>query len=454
QHRPVGVLRPARRAPCRASRGDGAGLVFHLRPGGLRPRSDRGRRRADARVLRPGHPDLPLLLRDLREARQRGGGARARVFLRPRLHHRGGADPGLRRRPAHGACWLHRLEPGARRIPGPISHAGRLRRGPRFDFFLDHLFIEDLHRPRDQGGGAGRAGAAPDGGEPGRHQAVGVRHRHRRERARRRDADHRRPGGAGHGPGLYRTHVLRRGARGARQHDRHARRRPDPRHRRVDRADDARRVLGACGRLRPSPRGARHPAARAVRQMKYSLGAAALLVIAFVTAVSGVNEYFFYAAFVVLQFMVLATAWNILGGYAGYVNFGTAAFFAIGSYTAVVLFKWLGAPLAVQIVAAAAVGGLLGFGVGLLTLRLRGIFFAIATVAIIFIMETMMMNWRYVGGATGLQLLRPDVLQPFASYTRMLFFVMALLAVIAVSVARYVQVSWIGRGLRAIRDSE
>jgi len=189
--------------------------------------------------------------------------------------------------------------------------------------------------------------------------------------------------------------------------------------------------------------------------MKYWVGAAAVLVIALFAALSGaVNEYFFYAAFVVLQFMVLATAWNILGGYAGYVNFGTAAFFAIGSYTAVVLFKWLGAPLAVQIAAAAAVSGLLGFGVGLLTLRLRGIFFAIATVAIIFIMETMMMNWRYVGGATGLQLLRPDVLQPFASYTRMLFFVMAVLAVIAVSVARYVQISWIGRGLRAIRDSE
>ena len=188
--------------------------------------------------------------------------------------------------------------------------------------------------------------------------------------------------------------------------------------------------------------------------MKYWIGAAAVLVVAFLTAISGINEYFFYAAFVVLQFMVLATAWNILGGYAGYVNFGTAAFFAIGSYTGVVLFKWLNAPLAVQIVAAAAVSGLLGFGVGLLTLRLRGIFFAIATVAIIFIMETMMINWRYVGGATGLQILRPDVLPPFASYTRMLFAVMALLAVIAVSVARYVQVSWIGRGLRAIRDSE
>jgi branched-chain amino acid transport system permease protein len=175
---------------------------------------------------------------------------------------------------------------------------------------------------------------------------------------------------------------------------------------------------------------------------------------ALAAALSPVNEYFFYAAYIVLTFVVLATAWNILGGYAGYVNFGTGAFFGLGSYSAVVLFKALSAPLAVQIVAAAAVGAALGFGVGIMTLRLRGIFFAIATVAILFIMETLMVNWRYVGGATGLQLLRPDVIAPFSSYTRMLFVVMALLAVISVSIARYVQVSWIGRGLRAIRDSE
>jgi branched-chain amino acid transport system permease protein len=188
--------------------------------------------------------------------------------------------------------------------------------------------------------------------------------------------------------------------------------------------------------------------------MTYWIGAGLLCLAALGLALSGMNEYFFYAGYVVLTFVVLATAWNILGGYAGYVNFGTGAFFGLGSYSAVVLFKALGAPLAVQIVAAAAVGAALGFGVGMLTLRLRGIFFAIATVAILFIMETLMVNWRYVGGATGLQLLRPEVMAPFASYTRMLFVVMALLAVLAVSVARYVQVSWIGRGLRAIRDSE
>jgi branched-chain amino acid transport system permease protein len=188
--------------------------------------------------------------------------------------------------------------------------------------------------------------------------------------------------------------------------------------------------------------------------MKFWIGVAVTVALATGLALSGTNEYFFYAGYVVLQFVVLATAWNILGGYAGYVNFGTAAFFGIGAYTAVVLFKAAGAPLGVQILAAACVSGLLGFGTGLLTLRLRGIFFSIATVAVIFIVQTAIVNWRYVGGATGVQLLRPAVMPPFDSYTRMLFVVMAVMAVVGVCIARYIEVSWIGRGLRAIRDSE
>jgi len=171
-------------------------------------------------------------------------------------------------------------------------------------------------------------------------------------------------------------------------------------------------------------------------------------------AISGINEYFFFAAFVVLTYIVLATAWNILGGYAGYVNFGTSAFFGAGAYAAVVLFQALGAPLAVQIAAGALTGAALGFGVGVMTLRLRGIFFAIATVAVVFIMETLMINWRYVGGATGLQLQRPEVMAPFTTYARMLFVVMTLMAITAVGIARYIQTSWLGRGLRAVRDSE
>ncbi len=188
--------------------------------------------------------------------------------------------------------------------------------------------------------------------------------------------------------------------------------------------------------------------------MKFWIGAAAVLLAAAVAAAALKNEYYFFAGYTVVMFVVLATAWNILGGYAGYVNFGTPAFFGLGAYAAAVLFKATEAPLALQILAATAMAGLLGFLAGLLTLRLRGIFFAIATIALVVIMETLFINWRYAGGATGLQLLRPAPTPPFESYIKMLFVVMVALAVAAVAVARYIETSWVGRGLRAIRDSE
>ena len=184
------------------------------------------------------------------------------------------------------------------------------------------------------------------------------------------------------------------------------------------------------------------------------VGAAAVLGLAALAAATIRNEYYFFAAYVVVQFVVLATAWNILGGYAGYVNFGTSAFFGVGAYIAVMMIKATGLPLGLQILAAAAVGGALGFGVGLLTLRLRGIFFSIATVAITIILETAVINWRYVGGATGIQILRPPVTEPFESYIKMLFVAVVLLAIVAVAIARYIETSWLGRGLRAIRDNE
>src|SRR5260221_2684655 len=166
------------------------------------------------------------------------------------------------------------------------------------------------------------------------------------------------------------------------------------------------------------------------------------------------NEYPFFAGYVILQFIVVSVAWTILGGYAGYVNFGTNAFFGVGVYTAVMLIKAYQAPLGVQIVAAGVVGGLLGFGVGLLTLRMRGIFFSIATIALAIIIETTIINWRFVGGAAGIQLQRPPVMAPFDSYVKMWFFVKAFMVVIAVAVTRYIQNSRIGRGLHALRDDE
>jgi branched-chain amino acid transport system permease protein len=166
------------------------------------------------------------------------------------------------------------------------------------------------------------------------------------------------------------------------------------------------------------------------------------------------NRYVYFATYVILQYIVLATAWNILGGYAGYVNFGTPAFFALGAYTATFLTLALKAPLLVLMLAGGLVSGLLGLGIGYLTLRLKGVFFSIATLALTVVLQTMIINWEFVGGAKGVGIIRPRAIPFFSNYVQFLFVVMLGLAVGTVSLARWIERSWIGRGLAAIRDNE
>ena len=183
---------------------------------------------------------------------------------------------------------------------------------------------------------------------------------------------------------------------------------------------------------------------------------AALVALGIVSATPLIgNDYFFSAAYTVLQFVILATAWNILGGYAGYVNFGSAAFFATGAYSSIFLYKALHPPLIVPIVVGTLVAGLLGFAVGYLTLRLRGVFFAIATLALAVVLFTFVVNWDYVGGARGAYILQPrEVPFGFKHYIHVLYGAMVLMATLALVIARAIETSAIGRGLAAIRDDE
>jgi branched-chain amino acid transport system permease protein len=188
------------------------------------------------------------------------------------------------------------------------------------------------------------------------------------------------------------------------------------------------------------------------------------------------SDYLFFAGYVVLQFVVLATAWNILGGYCGYVNFGSAAFFAIGVYTSVALTK-LGAnparylpeflagglkpllplPIPALQLFAGIIAGIIGLGMGYLTLRLRGVFFAIATLAMAVVLQTLIINWDFVGGSRGAYIVRPAslALGPLAiGYIEYLFLIMLLLAVIALTIARLIERSRLGYGFASIRDDE
>jgi len=167
-----------------------------------------------------------------------------------------------------------------------------------------------------------------------------------------------------------------------------------------------------------------------------------------------ISEYYFLAAYTILQFVVLGTAWNILGGYGGYINFGTAGFFAIGCYTTVVLIKLGPMPLAVSMTVAAAVAALVGLGTGYLTLRLRGVYFSIATLALAIVLQTLVINWTFVGGARGIYVIRPAAPALFSSYVQLILVLMIGLATVSLIIARAVERSWIGIGLAAIRDDE
>ena len=167
------------------------------------------------------------------------------------------------------------------------------------------------------------------------------------------------------------------------------------------------------------------------------------------------NAYFYFAGYVVLQYIVLATAWNILGGYTGYVNFGIPAFIAMGAYSSVVLHKLTNLPLIVMMLIGGIVSGLVGVGTGYLTLRLRGTFFSIATLAMAVVMQTLVTNWTFVGGSRGAYIIRPATV-PYLGidYIQYLFLMMLGLCVLTVGVARAIEKSRLGYGFATIRDDE
>jgi branched-chain amino acid transport system permease protein len=191
-----------------------------------------------------------------------------------------------------------------------------------------------------------------------------------------------------------------------------------------------------------------------VRTRIFWIWTAVAVVVIFALTRLVTNDYFFFAGYLVLTYIVLALAWNVMGGYTGYVNFGTAGFFALGAYTTVVLHKLWGPPIPVDIVAGGIVSGIIGFGMGYLTLRLRGVFFAIASLALAIVLQTFITNWDYVGGSRGVYIIRPAQAPLIGSYIQYLFLVMLVMSAFCVAVARTIEHSRLGFGLATIRDDE
>jgi branched-chain amino acid transport system permease protein len=163
-------------------------------------------------------------------------------------------------------------------------------------------------------------------------------------------------------------------------------------------------------------------------------------------------NYMMQMATITMMWVALATSWNLIGGYAGYISLGNNVFFGIGGYLAGGLLVYQGWSPFITAILAGLVGLGLGLLVGLITLRTRGPAFIIATVALLLMAALIFENWELLGGTNGFSLPLPEFPREWSRAP----FYLAMLATAAGSVL----LSWkvahtkLGLGLRALADDE
>jgi branched-chain amino acid transport system permease protein len=180
------------------------------------------------------------------------------------------------------------------------------------------------------------------------------------------------------------------------------------------------------------------------------LTAAPLVLVAALAAVpfAGLGANSSKVLFLTFLWISASVAWNILGGFTGQASFGFAVFYGLGAYTSAVginggLSPYLTFPLA------AALAALASLAIGLPTFRLRGPYFAIATIGVSEAVRVIMTNLQFTGGASGYRIVERV---PFRQAEH--YYAGLALAVLAVGVSVLIRRSRFGLGLRAVRDDQ
>jgi branched-chain amino acid transport system permease protein len=119
----------------------------------------------------------------------------------------------------------------------------------------------------------------------------------------------------------------------------------------------------------------------------------ALLVTALILPVVVTNNFVLHALTMSLIFAILAASWDLLFGFAGQVNFGQAGFFGVGAYASALLSYYAGLSPWLGLFAGGAAASLFGFFVGFPSLRLRGVYLALATLACSEMLRIVVTNW-------------------------------------------------------------
>jgi len=160
--------------------------------------------------------------------------------------------------------------------------------------------------------------------------------------------------------------------------------------------------------------------------------------------------------FSLVLFAALATSWDLVGGWAGQLSLGHAAFIGLGAYASTLLWTRLGLPVWWGVPVAMAAGAVLASAWGWITFRLRGAYFALSTIAVAEVLRIVANNWAdLTGGPEGISIV--SLPSPFGLdlFGRTVQFYLALgLLAVALLVSWRVGASRFGAWLEAIREDE
>lgn len=161
--------------------------------------------------------------------------------------------------------------------------------------------------------------------------------------------------------------------------------------------------------------------------------------------------------FFTLMYAALGSAWNILGGYAGYISLGHAAFFGVGAYVIGITFTHFSIGSGYRPFYVLPLVGLgvavLSVPVGWVAFRTRAATFAIVTITLLFVVQQLAFNLRSLtGGSQGIVLPPPPF--PVATYERPFYYAMLAVLALTVLLSWYVRGSKLGLALLAVRDDE
>jgi branched-chain amino acid transport system permease protein len=162
------------------------------------------------------------------------------------------------------------------------------------------------------------------------------------------------------------------------------------------------------------------------------------------------------AGFTILLAIVMASSLNIVMGYTGYVSFGHVVFYGLGGYVGMYALSALGWPLPVAVLAGGAGSALLALLLGKAILRLRGSYFALATIGVNEAARTFVANFAPFGAATGIEL-QFSIYKPYGGAMQALwltYYAVVAIAIFAVVFSFIIKNSKFGLALMSIREDE